>query len=218
MARVQQSKKRPAKQKGAAQTRRSLAVEPTDPKYGLSYGQIEVRQRLGYQNTAVESNSKTFGEIVRSNVLTYFNLIFFLLAAAIIFVGAWYNLTFMVVVFANIIIGIVQECRSKSKLDKLNLLSAPKATVIREGRKEVIPVEEAVRDDIAVFSAGDQIYADAQVVDGQCLANESLLTGEADEVKKTAGDTLLSGSYLVAGECRARLTAVGQDSYMSKLS
>jgi cation-transporting ATPase E len=145
-------------------------------------------------------------------------MIFFLLAAAIIAVGAWYNLTFMVVVLANIVIGVVQEWRSKKTLDKLNLLTSPKGTVIRGGSEQEISVHDAVRDDIALFSAGAQIYADAEVVSGECLVNESLLTGEADEIRKKPGDPLLSGSYLVSGVCRARLTAVGEDSYMSQLT
>ncbi len=224
MAQKRNSRRLPARKKkgkrGANEPvrRKELPVEEPSPEEGLSGGEVEVRMRLGYQNTEMESNSKTMGEIIRSNVLTYFNMIFFLLAAAIIAVGAWYNLTFMVVVLANIVIGIVQEWRSKQKLDKLNLLAAPKATVIRDGQESVISVHDTVRDDITIFSAGDQIYADAVVVEGECLVNESLLTGEADELRKGEGDTLLSGSFLVSGQCRARLTAVGQDSYMSKLS
>ncbi len=201
-----------------SQERCDLEVKETDPEQGLSDRDVELRIHLGYQNVEAVSNSKTFGEIVRSNVFTFFNMIFFLLAFAIIAVGAWYNLSFMIVVISNIVIGIVQEWRSKRKLDELNLLSSPKARVIRNGRESTIDVHDTVRDDIAVFAAGDQIYADAVVVDGSCLVNESLLTGEADELKKENGDSLLSGSYLVSGECRARLTAVGEDSYMSKLS
>ncbi len=200
-------------------TRRPLPpVIEADPQYGLSALEVQERQEAGCRNTAVESGSKTMGQIIRSNVLTYFNLIFFLLAAAIIVVGAWLDLSFMAVVVANIGIGIVQEWRSKRKLDKLNLLANPKGTVVREGQLETISVYDAVRDDIAVFSAGDQIYADAVVVEGECLANESLLTGEADELQKKPGDSLLSGSYVVSGLCRARLTAVGSSSYMSRLT
>jgi cation-transporting ATPase E len=166
----------------------------------------------------VESSSKSLKEIILSNVFTYFNMIFFILAAAIVVVGAWYNLTFMVVVLANIVIGIVQEWRSKKKLDELSLLANPKAVVVRNGVELTISVHDTVRDDIVVLSAGDQIYADAVVVEGECLVNESLLTGEADELKKQPGDELLSGAYLVSGKCSARLTAVGRDSYMSKLT
>ena len=189
-----------------------------EPDYGLNDAQVRIRIKLGYQNTEVESNSRSLKDIIVSNVFTYFNLIFFVLAAAIIAVGAWFNLTFMGVVIANIIIGIVQEWRSKKKLDSLNLLANPKANVMREGVMRTISVHDTVRDDIVELSAGDQIYADAVVVDGECLVNESLLTGEADELRKGKGDQLMSGSFLVSGQCMARLTAVGRDSYMSKLT
>ena len=217
MARKRPLPKRSAQDNGSVR-RQKLSVEEAHPREGLSNAQVRRRVELGYQNAKVESNSKTMGQIICSNVFTYFNLIFFVLAAAIIAVGAFVNLTFMVVVLANIFIGIVQEWRSKKKLDSLTLLATPKANVIREGRLHTISVHDTVRDDIVIFTAGDQIYADACVVEGECLVNESLLTGEADELKKVSGDTLLSGSFLVSGQCRARLTAVGEDSYMSKLS
>ncbi len=193
-------------------------VVEADPEWGLTSLQVKERIKQGYQNTEVDSNSKTLKEIIISNVFTYFNMIFFLLAICIILVGAWYNLTFMAVVVANIVIGIVQELRSKKKLDELNLLANPQGKVIRDKELRKISVHSAVRDDIAVFSAGDQIYADAVVVEGSVLANESLLTGEADELRKDVGDNLLSGAFVVSGQCKARLTAVGADSYMSKLT
>ena len=198
--------------------RKKLPVVEAEPDYGLNDAQVRTRIKLGYQNAEVESNSRSLKDIIVSNVFTYFNLIFFVLAAAIIAVGAWFNLTFMGVVIANIIIGIVQEWRSKKKLDSLNLLANPKANVMREGVMRTISVHDTVRDDIVELSAGDQIYADAVVVDGECLVNESLLTGEADELRKGKGDQLMSGSFLVSGQCMARLTAVGRDSYMSKLT
>ena len=213
----QSNGKRPKGQPDAV-PRRKIPVAQVDPEQGLSRAQVQERINNGYQNDSVESNSKTFGQILFSNVFTYFNMIFFVLAAAIIMVGAWYNLTFMGVVIANIVIGTVQEWRSKKKLDQLNLLSNPKANVIRAGNRQTISVQDTVRDDVVIFGAGDQIYADAVVLDGECLVNESLLTGEADELRKRPGDALLSGSFLVSGKCRAQLTAVGPDSYMSKLT
>ncbi len=195
-----------------------LPVVEADPEWGLSSLQVKERIKQGYQNTQVGSGSKSLKEIICSNVFTYFNMIFFLLALCIILVGAWYNLSFMAVVLANIVIGIVQEIRSKKKLDELNLLANPQGKVIRDKELRKISVHSAVRDDIAVFSAGDQIYADAVVVEGSVLANEALLTGEADELRKDVGDSLLSGAFVVSGQCKARLTAVGADSYMSKLT
>ena len=158
------------------------------------------------------------GQIVRSNVFTYFNMLFFLLAVCVIVVGRWQEAMFLGVVLANIVIGIVQELRSKATLDKLTLLTSPRGTVVRDGRERTVMTAELVRDDIVVFSAGSQIYADAVVVAGECAVNESLITGEADEIKKTPGAELLSGSFVVSGLCRARLTKVGADSYANRLT
>ena len=194
------------------------AVLETDPGWGLDARQVEERTLAGCANTPVEPPTKTVGQIIRSNVFTYFNLIFLILAAAVIFVGSWKNLTFLVIVFANIGIGIVQELRSKRTLDRLNILSAPKAAVLREGQLQTVDTAQTVRDDIVVFGTGNQIYADAVVVEGSCQVNEALITGEADEVPKNIGDTLLSGSFVISGSCRARLTHVGADSFVSRLT
>lgn len=189
-----------------------------DPAQGLDARQVKERVRGGCANTPVNPPSKTVGQIICSNVFTYFNLIFFILAAFIIAVGSWRNLTFMGIVLANIAIGIIQELRSKKMLDRLNIISAPKATVIREGQQYSVDTAETVRDDIVIFSTGNQIYADAVVVSGSCQVNEALITGEADEVPKEPGDALLSGSFVVSGSCRAQLTAVGAESFVSKLT
>ncbi len=185
---------------------------------GLTAAQVQERVENGYQNLSVEPPTKTVGQIILSNVLTYFNLVFFVLAALIIAVGSWYNLTFMGVVFANIGIGIIQELKSKRTLDKLNLLTSPKGVVIRDGVQQTVNTTDLVRDDIVVFATGNQIYADAEVVEGACQVNEALITGEADEIRKAQGDALLSGSFVVSGSVRARLTAVGAESYVSKLT
>ena len=190
----------------------------SDAEHGLSSYQVRERVESGCMNAPVNPPSKSVKQIIISNVFTYFNLIFFILAAFIISVGSWRNLTFMGIIFANIIIGIVQELRSKKILDNLSILSAPKAAVIRDGKKTVIDTSETVRDDIAVFTIGNQIYADAEVISGVCQVNEALITGEADEIQKTPGDTLLSGSFVVSGNCYARLTAVGADSFVSKMT
>ena len=133
-------------------------------------------------------------------------------------VGAFRELTFLPIIIANTLVGIIQECRSKKILDKLAVLHAPKANVIRGGKKQVIRAEELVLDDVVIFTAGNQIPADAVVISGEAQVNESLITGEADEITKVQGDSLLSGSYIVSGRCLARLTKVGADSYVSKLS
>jgi cation-transporting ATPase E len=200
------------------QVRPEVPVILADPAVGLTEQQARERADSGYANVAIESSSKTVGQIILSNTLTYFNLIFFVLAALLIAVGSWVNLTFLPVVFANTIIGIVQELRSKRTLDKLSILNSPKGVVIRDGVQRTQSVNDMVRDDIVIFAAGNQIFSDAEVVEGECLVNEALITGEADEIKKRPGDELLSGSFVVSGSCRARLTAVGADSFVSKLT
>ncbi|MGM9607167.1 MAG: HAD-IC family P-type ATPase, partial [Oscillospiraceae bacterium] len=128
------------------------------------------------------------------------------------------SLTFLPVVIANLFIGILQEIRAKKTMDQLTMLNAPKAEVVRNGQISEIPAEELVLDDIVIFRAGDQICADAIVLDGSVLVNEALLTGESDELQKELGDFLMSGSFVVSGECYARLERVGADSYISELT
>ncbi|MFR3291078.1 MAG: cation-translocating P-type ATPase [Lachnospiraceae bacterium] len=198
--------------------RRPVPVLETNPETGLSSAQAQERVDAGWANLPIDPPGKTVGQIIKSNVFTYFNMLFFLLAAFVLVFGTWQNAMFLGVVFANIAIGIVQELRSKRTLDKLTLLTAPHGAVIRDGRQRKIPTSEMVRDDIVVFSAGSQIFADAVVVAGECSVNEALITGEADEIKKPAGADLLSGSFVVSGECRARLTQVGADSYANRLT
>ncbi len=214
-------KLKPAKKKKGRredEVRPQVPVIIAEPGIGLTAAQVSERAEKGYANTAIESSSKTIGQIILTNTLTYFNMIFFALAALVIAVGSWYNLTFMPVVIANIFIGIVQEIKSKKTLDKLSILNSPKGVAIRDGAARTINIDEMVRDDIVVFASGNQIFSDAVVVEGECLVNEALITGEADEIKKTVGSELLSGSFIVSGTCRARLTAVGADSFVSKLT
>lgn len=198
--------------------RRHVPELTPDSELGLSSAQAQERVDAGWANLPIDPPGKTVGQIVRSNVFTYFNMLFFFLAACVLAVGSWQNVMFMGVVLANIAIGIVQELRSKRTLDKLTLLTAPQGAVIRDGRRRKIPTSEMVRDDIVEFSAGDQIFADAVVVAGECSANEALITGEADEIKKKPGDELLSGSFVVSGQCRARLARVGADSFANRLT
>ncbi len=180
----------------------------------------EVRQRVeeGLTNRADISTDKTTKEIVISNVFTYFNLIFLVITILLIMVGSFRNLTFLPIIIGNTVIGIVQEIRAKKTLEKMSLLNAPHADVIRNGSVKQISTEELVKDDVILLTAGKQICADAVVISGNIQVNESLLTGEADEVEKTEGSTLMSGSFVVSGECYARLEKVGNESYISKLS
>lgn len=180
----------------------------------------EVRQRVeeGLTNRADISTDKTTKEIVISNVFTYFNLIFLVITILLIMVGSFRNLTFLPIIIGNTVIGIVQEIRAKKTLEKMSLLNAPRADVIRNGSVKQISTEELVKDDVILLTAGKQICADAVVISGNIQVNESLLTGEAEEVEKTEGSTLMSGSFVVSGECYARLENVGNESYISKLS
>ena len=185
---------------------------------GLTQAQVKERMEKGWSNAPVNSPSKTTKEIIISNVFTYFNLIFLVIAVLLLLVGAFRDLTFLPVIICNTLIGIIQEIRSKKVLDKLSVLNAPKATVVREGKLQTIPAEKAVLDDVVKFQAGNQICADATVIDGEVQVNESLLTGESDEITKKPGDTLMSGSFVVSGSCLGRLEQVGADSYISKLT
>lgn len=180
----------------------------------------EVRQRVeeGFTNRTDISTDKTTKEIVISNVFTYFNLIFLVITILLIMVGSFRNLTFLPIIIGNTVIGIVQEIRAKKTLEKMSLLNAPHADVIRNGSVKQISTEELVKDDVILLTAGKQICADAVVISGNIQVNESLLTGEADEVEKTEGSTLMSGSFVVSGECYARLEKVGNESYISRLS
>lgn len=184
---------------------------------GLSTEQVNKRIAQGLTNTPVKSPVKTNGEIVRDNVFTYFNLIFVVIAVLVILVGSFKSLTFLPVIICNVLIGIFQEIRSKKVLEKMNMLNAPQSVAVRDGREITVMSEELVLDDIVIFAAGNQICADAIVTEGEIKVNESLLTGESDEIVKRSGDTLMSGSIVVSGKCHARLDKVGADSYISKL-
>lgn len=185
---------------------------------GLTAAQARERFENGYANEMPDSATKTVGQIITSNLFTYFNLIFCVLAVFVLLVGSYNDLLFIPVVFINAAIGIIQELRSKRVTDKLSLVNAPKATLIRDGKLITVSTSEAVRDDIAYFTAGNQIYADGMVVEGTVQVNEALVTGEQDEITKNPGDTLLSGSFIVSGECVARLEKVGEESFVAQLT
>lgn len=199
---------------------RRLPTTRYNPEYkkGLTSQQVQEHRLHGWTNKAVEPPSKTTKEIVHENVFTYFNLIFVVLAVLLCLVGSFRDLTFLPVIIANTLIGIIQEIRAKQVLDKLTMLNAPRTSVVRDGKRTVINAEDLVVDDIVIFKAGDQVCADAEVSAGEVQVNESLLTGEADEITKRKGDKLMSGSFIVSGQCHARLDKVGEDSYISKLT
>lgn len=185
---------------------------------GLSTDEVAERIKAGQSNAPVKAPFKSTGQIIRDNTFTYFNGVFLGLAIILGIVRDFRSMTFIPVILANTLIGIVQELRAKKVLEKLTITSAREASVIRDDSEQKVPVHELVLDDTVVFRAGNQIPADAEVLDGEVSVNESLLTGEADEIIKKKGAELLSGSFIVSGECVAKLTKVGADSYASKLT
>ena len=190
----------------------------TDLKRGLTNEQVQTRIEEGLVNNIGRGSTKTIFQIILSNILTVFNLITFSVAIWLISVGAVKDLFFMVIVSANIILGIVQEIRAKLTIDKLSLISAPTAVVIRNGKQMEIPVNEIVLDDLLVLSAGKQVCADCILKEGGVEVNESLLTGESDALVKKVGSSLFSGSFVVSGTCKAKVEKIGGDSYIEKLS
>lgn len=189
-----------------------------DEHTGLTDKQVLKRILDGYSNIAVKPPTKTVRQIILTNLFTYFNLIFFVLAGCLIAVGAYNDLLFLPIVIINILIGTIQEIKSKHTLDRLTLLTSPHATVVREGKETETTLENLVIDDIVVFGPGAQICADAEIIAGEVTVNESLVTGEPDEIAKTRGSELLSGSFIISGKCYARLTRVGADSFVSRLT
>ena len=210
--------RRNAGEESIKRVKKKLPVLEADPAAGLTPAQVRERVECGYHNAPVEPPTKTTGQILVGNIFTYFNILFFVLAAFVAFVRSWNNLMFLGVVIVNTLLGIMQELRAKKTLDQLSILTAPKCRAVRNGKTVRIDTKGLVRDDIVIFAAGDQICADAVVVEGGCMVNEALVTGESDEIKKGCGDALLSGSYIINGECRARLTAVGADSFVAGLT
>lgn len=185
---------------------------------GLTAAEVEERIEEGRVNILSTSATKSIGKIVLENVFTFFNMIFVFIAVILIAVGAFKELTFIVIIVLNTGIGIVQELISKKKLDDLSVLAKTKAKVVREGQIYEVDTEDLVEDDIVYYGAGSQIHADGKVIAGEIQVNEGLLTGESDEITKNPGKELFSGSYVISGECYARLTKVGEESYGARLT
>ena len=221
------SKDRMAKSRSVIKTKRkkilasdlSLAERfDPDPEKGLSKEQLEKRQADGFVNIAPKKNGKTYKSIFFSNIFTFFNLLTFIVAAALIAVRSYENLFFLAIITLNIAIGIFLEIRAKRKIDKLSLMSAPSALVVRDGEKQAVPVGEVVLDDIIYLEPGKQICSDAVVVKGECEVNEAMLTGESVPMKKTAGSELFAGSFVSSGNCYARVDKVGDANYIQTLT
>ena len=189
-----------------------------DIKTGLTMKQVNDRKQKGLINFNTETTTKSIKEILVSNIFTLFNIINIVLAIAIICVGSFKNLTFMIIIILNTLISIIQEVRSKRTLDKLQVLASSKVTVLRDGKFESIHVNEIVLDDILSFSMGNQVVVDSLVRDGEVEVDESFITGEAETVFKEKGDMLISGSFIVSGKAICQVEHIGFDNYTAKLS
>ena len=185
---------------------------------GLSTEQVKNQMLLGKQNGSPDTPTKTVGEIIRTNTLTFFNLVNVILGVLVLLTGSLKNCLFLGVIICNTVIGIFQEIRAKKVIDKLSLISAPKVTVLRDGESKELHSAEIVLGDLMLLTTGRQVCADCTVLEGECEVNESLITGESDPVLKRTGEELLSGSFIVSGNVRAEVIRVGADSFASKIT
>ncbi len=185
---------------------------------GLSEAEAERLREEGWGNIQSGTPEKSFFAILRDNLFTLFNALNFFLAICLVCVGSYRNMLFLGVVVSNLLIGTIQEMRAQRTMRQLRLMHMPTVHLIRDGRETERPVEEAVRGDLAILRAGDQIPADAIVMEGHGAAMESLLTGESDPIRKQAGDWLYSGAYITEGKLTAQLAYVGDQSYAARLT
>ena len=197
-------------------------MNTTDINKGLTTAEAEERIKNGLSNGDIDVKTKSISMIsymvVCSYIFTFFNLINVVLAVLVLIAGSFRNALFMIIIICNIGIGIFQEIRSKRVIDKLSIISAPKAYILRDGKEITMPVSDVVVDDIMLLSAGKQVCADAVIVEGECEANESLITGESDAIQKKIGDELISGSFVVSGSVKAQATRVGAQSTSGKIT
>ncbi len=189
-----------------------------DANIGLTAQQVRARQEEGLVNAQPPRVTKSVAQILRDNICTFFNAINAGIFVSLLFVESYTNMLFMGVVLSNLLIGIIQELRAKRAVERLSVLSAPTAIVVRDGRQEEIPTDRIVLDDVVCLSIGKQVPADAVVLTGVAEADESLLTGESDPQIKRPGDRLLSGSFIVSGSVCSRADSVGEQSYAAQLA
>lgn len=185
---------------------------------GLTNEQVQERIAQGKVNANENPNTRTYKQIIMENSLTFFNFLNLALLVLVLFVGSYKNSMFMGIILINTVIGIVQEIRAKKTIDKLAILTESKTVVLREGKKWSISTEKLVIDDLIFLKTGDQVPADAKVLEGTVEVNESLLTGEADNLAKNPGDELFSGSFVTAGEACCQVIHVGKDNYASQIT
>lgn len=185
---------------------------------GLCEQEVQERIQKGLVNHEQKSMTKSTSQILKENIFTLFNLLNFLIALALAWVGAWSNLLFIGIILANIVIGIYQQLHAKKLIDQLSLLIVPMLSVLRDGKEQKISVNELVMDDLMILTSGQQIVCDGEVISGEAEVNEALLTGESDPVHKSQNDTLLSGSSIIAGKCYAKVIHIGTDNYATHIA
>ena len=185
---------------------------------GLTDEQVNARIAEGKVNADENPNTRTYKQIVRENTLTFFNFLNLVLLVLVLLVGSYKNAFFVCIIIINTLIGIAQEIRAKKTIDKLAILTARKSVVIREGQKWTVPTEELVLDDVVCLKTGDQVPADARILEGGLEVNESLLTGESDNLPKNEGDELFSGSFVTSGEACCQIIHVGKDNYAAQIT
>lgn len=189
-----------------------------EPNVGLTSAQVEQRTQQNLVNVSSIKTSKSIGNILFKNIFTFFNMTCLTVCLGLVLVGAYSDLVFMLIVVSNTVIGIVQEIRAKNTMDKLSLTNSNFTKVVRDGEEFEVYKNEVVLDDVLCLNPGMQIACDSIVIDGQIEVNESLLTGESQPVKKFKGDTLLGGSFISSGTCKAKVNKIGNENYISQLS
>ena len=197
--------------------KRSIERFSPDPEQGLSDAQVELRKEQKLTNKTPTKSTKSIPHIIFSNVFTYFNILMFVIAIVLMSFHKFGDLFFILIIVTNIVVGIVQEIRSKKIIDKLRLIVSPKCIVVRNGVEQEIDESDVVLDDIALYKVGNQIGSDGCVVEGEMEVNESALTGESLPIRKVVGDKVLSGSFVVSGRCKVRVNKVGLDTFSGKL-
>lgn len=185
---------------------------------GLTKQQVEQRKQEGFVNKDTTIPTKSFKQIVKENFVTLFNIINLVLGIIVFCVGSYKNTLFLLVVIANTAISTLQEIHSKRIIDKLSVLAESKVKVIRDKQKQDIAITEVVLDDIIQLETGNQVVTDSILCEGEVEVDESFITGESETVFKKKGDVLLSGSFIVSGNCFTRVEHIGEDNYTAKIS
>lgn len=211
-----------------AKQKQQIKIEPErfNPSYneGLTLEQVQLRKEQGLSNKIIKKSGKSYLSIIVSNFCTLFNFIYLVIFLLLFFTQKYAgkiqitNYTFLIIVIINILIGTIQEIKSKITISKLQLISTPTVTVVRDGEKQEVNVSDVVVDDIVYLSPGKEITTDSILVEGEVEVNESQLTGESIPIRKQIGDTLYSGSFIVSGKCYCKVERVGEDNAIEKLS